>query len=113
MGLVDFLGRYALRGLRCYWKASAGGVVCFDGATQCPSNVTPEFLSMAKGQGICLVRQLRCFPSDSASLRAVCHARRQASAIPVFVTTIDVACCARAHAGLPLLLHRRVHRGVP
>ncbi len=46
---------YALRGLRCYYKASAGGVVCFDGKTQCPDIVTPEYLSKAPGQGICQV----------------------------------------------------------
>ena len=47
---------YLLRGLRCYFKASAGGVVCFDGATQCPDIVTPEYLTRAPGQGICQVR---------------------------------------------------------
>ena len=46
---------YQLRGLRCYFKASAGGVVCFDGETQCPDIVSPEYLTRAPGQGICQV----------------------------------------------------------
>jgi hypothetical protein len=55
----DFkLSGYTLRGLTCYFKASVGGVVCFDGKTQCPDYVTPEYLTMAPTQGVCHVRRI-------------------------------------------------------
>ena len=50
------LSGYALRGLNCYYKASKGGVVCFDNKVQCPDYVDPEYLTRAPKQSICHVR---------------------------------------------------------
>lgn len=47
------LDGYDLRGLQCRWVEQARSYVCFDGLTQCPPHVTPQFLDEAKNQAIC------------------------------------------------------------